>query len=114
MGKYKNVAKQMVKDYLELEELTVNNSRGIPHTALGKKYGIDGSYAGNLWRGVRMRLLQNHDDTRYGHAALNMYQDQAWENINNMTYKEVDELYNIQGNAGMTILIGISAATMNP
>jgi len=110
VSKYRDAAKQMVQDYKELEELTQNNSRGIPHTALGKKYNIDSSYAGNLWRGVRMGILQISDDTKYGKAVKKMYNDNVVQNIDTLSYKEVDEFYNVQGNAGMALLLGLEAA----
>jgi len=110
MSKYRDVAKQMALDYLELEEITQNNPRGIPHTALGTKYHIDSSYAGNLWRGVRIVMVGKSDSSRYGVAAKRMFEDNIVRKINELTYKNVDELYSIQGNAGMTILLGIEAA----
>jgi len=111
MSKYQDVAKQMVQDYKELEELTQSNPRGIPHTALGEKYQIDSSYAGNLWRGVRMGILRISDNTKYGQAVKQMYKDNIVKDINNLSYKAVDELYNVQGNAGMTLLFGLEAST---
>lgn len=113
MSRYKDVAKLMVNDYLELEEITQNNPRGIPHTKLGLKYGIDSSYAGNLWRGVRMGILEESDETMYGKAVRQMYKDNIVENINNMSYREVDERYHVQGNAGMTLLLGLQAVKLS-
>lgn len=109
----KDVAKQMVKDCSELEKLTANNNQGIPNTALGEKYNIDKSAAGALWRGVRMGMLRKSDDTMYGKAVKQMYEDNIVENISNMSYKEVDDKYNVQGNAGMQLLKGLEAAKLN-
>ncbi len=113
MSKYREVAKQMAVDYLELEKITQNNTRGIPYTALGAKYNIDSSYAGNLWRGVRIAMIGKSDSSRYGQATKRMFEDNIVTKISELTYKNVDELYSIQGNAGMTILLGIEAAKQN-
>ncbi|MFW3346596.1 YDG/SRA domain-containing protein [Aliarcobacter butzleri] len=111
---YKNIAKQMVQDYLELEELTESNKRGIPNTKLGQKYEIDTSAAGELWRGVRMGMLQQYDSkTIYGLAVKQMHDDNVVDRINKLTYKELGEIYNIDGTAAMNILIGLDAAKKN-
>jgi len=109
MSKYKDVAKQMVQDYKELEELTQNNPRGIPHTALGKKYNIDKSWAGNIWRGVRMGMLQKFDEkTLYGQTAKRIYDDNK---IDKIEENEVDALYDVQGGSGKAILMGLKAVS---
>ena len=48
MSKYKIITKLMVKDYLELDKLTLENKDKVPHTELGLKYEIDKSAAGEL------------------------------------------------------------------
>lgn len=111
---YKNIAKQMVQDFLELEELTESNLRGIPNTKLGLKYQIDTSAAGELWRGVRMGMLQQYDlQTSYGSTAKKMYDDKIVDRINELTYKQLGEIYSIDGIAAMNILIGLDAAKRN-
>lgn len=112
MPTYKDIAKQMVEDYIYLEELTVNNNKKIPSVALGEKYNIDKSGASELWRGVRMGILQSSDETMYGKAAKKMHNDGIVDNIDNMTYKEVDKSYNVKGNAGMHILLGLKAVKL--
>lgn len=113
MSRSQEVAKQMAKDCLELEKLTEKSNQRIPSTELGLKYNIDPSLAGELWRGVRMGMLGKSDDKQYGKAVKQMYDDNIVENINNMSYKEVDELYHVKGNAGMHLLQGLEAAKLN-
>lgn len=112
-NKFKNVAELMVNDYLTLEKMTGDNRKGIPYTALGKKYGIDSSAAGNIWRGVRAVMLNRYDETMYGGAAKAMVVEGAASRIDTMTYKDVDEEFGVRGNAGMMILIGVAAAVDN-
>jgi len=109
MSKYKIITKLMVKDYLELDKLTLENKDKVPHTELGLKYEIDKSAAGELWRGVRMGMLQKFDNSKYGLIAKQMYDDGIVIRIGELTYKEVGELYKVDGIAAMNILIGLDA-----
>lgn len=109
MSKYKRIAKLMVKDYLELDKLTSENKEKVPNTKLGLKYEIDKSAAGELWRGVRMGMLQKFDKSEYGLIAEQMYFDGIVTRIGELTYKEVGELYKVDGTAAMNILIGLDS-----
>lgn len=111
MPEYKIVARLMVEDYLELEELT-NNNRGIPNTALAKKYEIDGAAAGELWRGVRMGMLQKSDEKKYGLAAKIMHEDNIVNSIEDITNAQLGEKYHIDGGAAKNILHGLQAAKL--
>ena len=89
MSKYKRIAKLMVKDYLELDKLTSENKEKVPNTKLGLKYEIDKSAAGELWRGVRMGMLQKFDKSEYGLIAEQMYFDGIVTRIGELTIKKL-------------------------
>lgn len=110
MGKYDEISNQMALDFWELEQETIDNDRGIPNTFLGKKYDIDKSAAGEIWRGVRMGMLEESDDSKYGITVKKMYEDDIVSLNRQLTGLEIQDRFNIDSTAGTNMLRGLRSA----
>jgi len=58
-----------------------------------------------------MGMLQKFDNSKYGLISKQIYDDGIVMRIGELIYKEVGQLYKVNGTTAMNILIGLDAVT---